>query len=48
LVADRTRGAAEESRHLGSCLGEPEDVVDEEQHVLVLLVAEVLGDGETA
>ena len=25
---------------------EPEDVVDEEQHVLVLLVAEVLGDRE--
>jgi len=27
-------------------LREPEDVVDEEQHVLVLLVAEVLGDRE--
>ena len=27
--------------------GEPEDVVDEEQHVLTLLVTEVLGDGET-
>ena len=27
-------------------LREAEDVVDEEQHVLVLLVAEVLGDGE--
>ena len=28
-------------------LGESEDVVDEEQHVLTLLVTEVLGDGET-
>ena len=27
-------------------LGESEDVVDEEQHVLALLVAEVLGHGE--
>ena len=33
-------------RDLGAGLGEPEDVVDEQQHVLVLLVAEVLRDGE--
>jgi hypothetical protein len=42
LVADRGRHAAEERRHLGPGLREPEDVVDEQQHVLVLDVAEVL------
>ena len=46
LVADGGGDAAEERRHLGAGLGEAEDVVDEEQHVLPLLVAEVLGDGE--
>ena len=46
LVADGRRDAAEERRHLGARLGEAEDVVDEEQHVLALFVAEVLGDGE--
>ena len=34
---------AEQCGHLGSGLGEPEDVVDEQQHVLALLVAEELG-----
>jgi peptide chain release factor 1 len=42
LVAHRGRHAAEQRGDLGARLGEPEDVVDEEQHVLVLLVAEVL------
>ena len=46
LVTDGRGDAAEERRHLGARLGEAEDVVDEEQHVLVLFVAEVLGDGE--
>ena len=46
LVAHRRRHAAEQRRHLGARLHEPEDVVDEQQHVLVLHVAEVLGDGE--
>ena len=46
LVADGRRDAAEERRHLGARLGEAEDVVDEEEHVLPLVVAEVLGDGE--
>ena len=46
LVADGAGGAAEQRRDLGAGLREAEDVVDEEQHVLVLLVAEVLGDGE--
>merc|ERR1711878_85476 len=35
-------------RHLRASLGESEDVVDEEQHVLTLLVTEVLGDGQTS
>jgi hypothetical protein len=46
LVAHGRRHAAEEGRHLGTGLHEPEDVVDEQQDVLVLDVAEVLGHGE--
>ena len=42
LVTHGRRHAAEQGRHLGAGLGEPEDVVDEQQHVLVLHVAEVL------
>ena len=42
LVADRGRHPAEQGGDLGPRLGEPEDVVDEEQHVLALHVAEVL------
>ena len=42
LVTHRGRHAAEQGRHLGTGLGEPEDVVDEQQHVLLLHVAEVL------
>src|SRR5581483_8001818 len=41
LVADGARHAAEQRRDLGARLDEPEDVVDEEEHVLAL-VAEVL------
>src|SRR5436190_2820849 len=43
LIADSGRHPAEECRHLGARLGEPEDVVDEEEDVAALLVAEVLG-----
>src|SRR5438552_1658565 len=46
LVADGRGHAAEERRDLGVRLHEAEDVVDEEDDVLPLLVAEVLGDGE--
>ena len=42
LVAHRGRHPAEQRGHLGAGLGEPEDVVDEQQHVLLLHVAEVL------
>lgn len=30
----------------GKCLGEAEDVVDEEEHILALSVAEVLSHGQ--
>ena len=43
LVADRGRHPAEQRGHLGAGLGEAEDVVDEEEDVAALLVAEVLG-----
>ena len=43
LIADGRGNAAEQRRHFRARLGEAEDVVDEEQHVLAL-VAEILGD----
>ena len=46
LVAHRGRHPAEQGGDLGAGLGEPEDVVDEQQHVLALLVAEVLRHGQ--
>src|SRR6478752_3510283 len=42
LVAHRGRHAAEKRRHLRARLREAEDVVDEQEHVLLLDVAEVL------
>src|SRR3712207_8872101 len=46
LVAHLRRHAPEKRGHLGAGLHEAEDVVDEEEHVLALLVAEVLRHGE--
>jgi peptide chain release factor 1 len=46
LISDGGRHAAEQRRHLRPCLGETEDIVDEEQHVLPFRVAEVFGDGQ--
>src|SRR5436190_198688 len=43
LVADSGGHPTQQRRHLGARLDEPEDVVDEEQHVLAALLAEVLG-----
>jgi F-type H+-transporting ATPase subunit beta len=37
----------QKGRHLGTGLGETENVVNEEQHILTLLVTEVLGNGQT-
>mmetsp|Transcript_32120 Transcript_32120/g.39833 ORF Transcript_32120/g.39833 Transcript_32120/m.39833 type:complete len:335 (-) Transcript_32120:156-1160(-) len=48
LVADSGGDTAEQGRHLRASLGETEDVVDEKKHILVLLITEVLGDGETS
>ena len=45
LIAHGRRNTAEKRRHFRTRLGEAEDVVDEEQHVLAL-VAEVLGDSQ--
>ena len=47
LVTDGRGNTTEEGGHLRASLGESEDVVDEKQHILVLLVTEVLGNGET-
>ena len=46
LVAHGRGHAAQKGGDLGAGLDEAEDVVDEEQHVLVLHVAEVLGHGQ--
>jgi peptide chain release factor 1 len=46
LVAHRRGHPAEQGRHLGSGLGEAENIVDEQQHVLLLDIPEVLGHGE--
>ena len=48
LVPDGGRDTAEERGHLGVRLCEAENVVNEEEHVLVLDVTEVLGHGERA
>mmetsp|Transcript_40263 Transcript_40263/g.101350 ORF Transcript_40263/g.101350 Transcript_40263/m.101350 type:complete len:369 (+) Transcript_40263:880-1986(+) len=47
LVTDSGRDTTEQSGHLRTGLGEAENVVDEEEHILALGIAEVLGHGET-
>ena len=42
LITDRRRRAPEQRAHLRARLREAENVVDEKEHVLVLLVAEIL------
>ena len=46
LVADGGGHAAQQRGNLAARLGEAEDVVDEQQHVLLALVAEVLRHGQ--
>ena len=46
LVSDGGRHAAEQRRYFRTRLREPENVVDEQQYVLLFLIAEVLGDGQ--
>jgi peptide chain release factor 1 len=48
LVTDGRGDTTKKSRHLGTGLGETENVVNEEQHILTLLVTEVLSDGKTS
>ena len=45
LITHRDRDTAEQRRHFRTGLGEAEDVVDEEQHVLAL-IAEIFRDGQ--
>ena len=44
LITDSGRRSSEKSRHLGTRLGETENVVDEKKDVLTLGVAEILGE----
>ena len=48
LVTDSRRNTTKQSRGLRTSLGETENVVNEEKHVLTLLVTEVLSDRETS
>eukprot|EP00341_Mesodinium_pulex_P006742 CAMPEP_0116906706 /NCGR_PEP_ID=MMETSP0467-20121206/12673_1 /TAXON_ID=283647 /ORGANISM="Mesodinium pulex, Strain SPMC105" /LENGTH=432 /DNA_ID=CAMNT_0004581591 /DNA_START=204 /DNA_END=1503 /DNA_ORIENTATION=+ len=48
LVSNGRGDAAQQGGHLGAGLGEAEDIVYEQQHVLVLLVAELLCNGESS
>jgi hypothetical protein len=48
LITDGGGDTTKQSRHLGTSLGEAENVVDEEQHILAFLVTEVLGDCEAS
>jgi hypothetical protein len=47
LVTDGRGNTTEQGRHFGTSLGEAENVVNEEQHILAFLVTEVLGNGQT-
>ena len=42
LIAHRGGDAAQQRGHFSAGLGEAEDIVDEEQHVLAFLIAEIL------
>ena len=47
LVTDGGRNTTKKGRHLRTGLREAEDVVNEQQHILTLLITEVLGNSET-
>ena len=47
LVAHRRRHTTEERGNLRACLHETENVIDEEEHIEVFLVAEIFSDGES-
>merc|ERR1719449_410474 len=48
LVTHSGGDTTQQGRHLGTSLCESEDVVNEEQHILSLLVTEVLGDSQSS
>ena len=48
LVSDGGGDTSEKGRHLRAGLSESENVVDEKKHVLVLLISEVLSNGESS
>ena len=48
LVTDGRRDTTEQGRHLRTSLGETENVVDEQKHILALLITEVLRNGQTS
>ena len=48
LVADSGRHTAQQGGDFGAGLDEAEDVVYEQQHILVLDIAEILGDGHAS
>lgn len=48
LVTDSRGDTTQQGGYFGSGLGKAENVVNEEQHVLPLLISEVLGDGQAS
>jgi len=48
LVTDGRGDTTQQGGHLGTGLGETENVVNEEQDILTLIVTEVLGNGQTS
>merc|ERR1712014_211668 len=48
LVTDSRRDTTQKSGHLRTSLGESENVINEQQHILSLRVTEVLGDSQTS
>jgi hypothetical protein len=47
LVTDSGRDTSEKGGHFGASLGESEDVINEQKHILVLFVSEVFSNGES-
>ena len=47
LIAYRRRNAPKKRRYFRTCLRKAEYVIDEEEHVLAFLIAEIFSDGQT-
>ena len=47
LISHGTWSAPQQSGYFGTCLRESEDIVDKQQHVLILFITEILRDGQT-